>query len=117
MIRTRLFCCRVSYRTFLNLAFVCSLLLMAMPLHSMNHTYEVIAEEGDTIDGETLSNIQGNPALNNDGDVTFVGDYLNAGLKEGISTKTDLLVAEGDVIGGETITAITQGGSDHTFER
>lgn len=95
------FCCIFSI-----LALFSYVLFLAAPARALDYSYEIVAEVGDIIDGQTLTNIQNNPALNNDGDVAFLGDFSDAGPREGIFTRTNLLVQTGDIIDGETITDV-----------
>lgn len=38
-------------------------------------TLTIVASEGDTIGGKTLTGFSGNPSINNNGDVSFIGVF------------------------------------------
>ena len=71
----------------------------------------LIASEGDTIDGKTLTAIRAVSA-NNHGDLIFSGEYYNdqSQLRSAIFTPNQLLVAPGDIIDGKTLTGSSLGG-------
>ncbi len=69
-------------------------------------TLTIVASEGDTIGGKTLTGFSGNPSINNNGDVSFIGVFSSG---RGIFTQNSLLAAIGDSIDGKTLTDITPG--------
>jgi len=59
----------------------------------------VLVKDGDRIGGKTLTGL-GEPAINNNGKVTFIGHFLGG---TGIFTPTALIAKAGDLIDGQTV--------------
>jgi len=67
---------------------------------------ELVAKAGDTIDGIILTEVPNHrPALNDDGVVAFMARHAGG---SGVFTQTDLVLTEGQTIGGQTILSIRQ---------
>ena len=62
----------------------------------------ILVEEGDIIDGKTLTNI-GGPSLNDNNLVAFHSDFAGG---RGIFTQNGLLVKNGDTVGGATLSGV-----------
>lgn len=74
------------------------------------YSLDILAQAGDTIDGQFLFNAA-RPSLNNHGIVAFDAGCSPCGTAgNGIFTQNQLLVKTGDVIGGETIQFINHSG-------
>jgi len=64
----------------------------------------LLAENGNTIGGETLTSF-GPPAINNNGTVAFVGSFSNG---TGIFTQKGLLAKSGELIAGQPVASFGQ---------